>query len=105
MSIMGIGCNTLGYGDDEVDDAVRRAIDNGTMSTLNAPEEVEPAALEVRARKALQVGQVAGDGVQPLGQADRLPDPQYFFVGGDGPSPVVDVRIPLYDKHFQTHPA
>ena len=43
MSIMGIGCNTLGYGDDEVDDAVRRAIDNGTMSTLNAPEEVELA--------------------------------------------------------------
>ena len=40
MSIMGIGCNTLGYGDDEVDDAVRRAIDLGTMSTLNAPEEV-----------------------------------------------------------------
>ena len=43
MSIMGIGCNTLGYGDDEVDDAVRRAIDAGTMSTLNAPEEVELA--------------------------------------------------------------
>lgn len=43
MSIMGIGCNTLGYGDDEVDDAVRRAIDLGTMSTLNAPEEVELA--------------------------------------------------------------
>ena len=43
MSIMGIGCNTLGYGDDEVDDAVRRAIDLGTMSTLNAPEEVERA--------------------------------------------------------------
>ena len=43
MSIMGIGCNTLGYGDDEVDDAVRRAIDVGTMSTLNAPEEVELA--------------------------------------------------------------
>lgn len=43
MSIMGIGCNTLGYGHDEVDDAVRHAIDQGTMSTLNAPEEVELA--------------------------------------------------------------
>ena len=43
MSIMGIGCNTLGYGDDDVDDAVRRAIGLGTMSTLNAPEEVELA--------------------------------------------------------------
>lgn len=43
MSIMGIGCNTLGYGDPEVDDAVRRTIDLGNMSTLNAPEEVELA--------------------------------------------------------------
>lgn len=43
MSIMGIGTNTLGYGHDEVDDAVRAAIDKGNMSTLNAPEEVELA--------------------------------------------------------------
>ena len=40
MSIMGIGTNTLGYGDDEVDDAVRSVIDKGNMSTLNCPEEV-----------------------------------------------------------------
>lgn len=40
MSIMGIGTNTLGYGHPEVDDAVRRVIDAGNMSTLNCPEEV-----------------------------------------------------------------
>lgn len=40
MSIMGIGTNTLGYGHQEVDDAVRRTIDAGNMSTLNCPEEV-----------------------------------------------------------------
>ncbi len=40
MSIMGIGTNTLGYGHPEVDDAVRRTIDAGNMSTLNCPEEV-----------------------------------------------------------------
>ena len=40
MSIMGIGTNVLGYGHPEVDDAVRRTIDNGNMSTLNCPEEV-----------------------------------------------------------------
>jgi glutamate-1-semialdehyde 2,1-aminomutase len=40
MSIMGIGTNTLGYGDEEVDAAVRSVIDNGNMSTLNCPEEV-----------------------------------------------------------------
>jgi glutamate-1-semialdehyde 2,1-aminomutase len=40
MSIMGIGTNTLGYGHQEVDDAVRKTIDSGNMSTLNCPEEV-----------------------------------------------------------------
>ena len=40
MSIMGIGTNTLGYGNDEVDAAVMETIKSGNMSTLNCPEEV-----------------------------------------------------------------
>jgi glutamate-1-semialdehyde 2,1-aminomutase len=40
MSIMGIGTNTLGYGHDEVDDAVMKTVRAGNMSTLNCPEEV-----------------------------------------------------------------
>jgi len=40
MCIMGIGTNTLGYGHPEVDEAVRKVIDNGNMSTFNCPEEV-----------------------------------------------------------------
>ncbi len=40
MSIMGIGTNILGYGNKEVDDAVRSVIDNGNMSTLNCAEEI-----------------------------------------------------------------
>jgi len=40
MSIMGIGTNTLGYGHPEVDDAVRKVVDQGNMSTFNCPEEV-----------------------------------------------------------------
>lgn len=40
MSIMGIGTNTLGYGNDEVDDAVMETVKNGNMSTLSCPEEV-----------------------------------------------------------------
>ena len=40
MSIMGIGTNLLGYGNDEVDEAVRKTINLGNMSTLNCPEEV-----------------------------------------------------------------
>lgn len=40
MSIMGIGTNTLGYGNDEVDNAVLQTVKQGNMSTLNCPEEV-----------------------------------------------------------------
>ena len=40
MSIMGIGTNTLGYGHNEVDQAVRDVVDNGNMSTFSCPEEV-----------------------------------------------------------------
>jgi glutamate-1-semialdehyde 2,1-aminomutase len=37
---MGIGTNTLGYGNDEVDAAVIETVTKGNMSTLNCPEEV-----------------------------------------------------------------
>ncbi len=40
MSIMGIGTNSLGYGNDEVDAAVMKTVKQGNMSTLNCPEEV-----------------------------------------------------------------
>ena len=43
MCIMGIGTNTLGYGNKEVDEAVFEAITKGNMSTLNCPEEVKLA--------------------------------------------------------------
>lgn len=40
MCIMGIGTNTLGYGNDDVDNAVLETVKKGNMSTLNCPEEV-----------------------------------------------------------------
>ena len=40
MSIMGIGTNSLGYGYDDVDNAVINAVKMGNMCTLNCPEEV-----------------------------------------------------------------
>jgi glutamate-1-semialdehyde aminotransferase len=45
MSYSGIGACILGYADSEVDEAVHAAIDAGSMSTLNCPEEVELADL------------------------------------------------------------
>ena len=43
MSIMGIGTNILGYGHPKVDEAVRKVVDSGNMSTFNCPEEVKLA--------------------------------------------------------------
>jgi glutamate-1-semialdehyde 2,1-aminomutase len=45
MSHNGVGACILGVGDPEVDAAVKNAIEAGTMSTLNCPEEVELAEL------------------------------------------------------------
>ena len=40
ISLMGVGTNTLGYGHNAVDSAVKKVIKNGNLSTLNCPEEV-----------------------------------------------------------------
>ena len=43
MSLMGVGTNILGYCNSEVDKAVKKTIQDGNLSTLNCPEEVELA--------------------------------------------------------------
>ena len=40
FSMMGVGTNILGYSRNEIDDAVRKVIDKGNMSTLNSREEI-----------------------------------------------------------------
>ncbi len=45
MSIGGIGANILGYADADVNAAVLKAVENGSSSSLNCPEEVELAEL------------------------------------------------------------
>jgi len=41
MSIMGVGTCILGYSDNDVNEVVKKAIDEGSMATLDSPEEVE----------------------------------------------------------------
>jgi len=48
MSIMGIGACPLGYADPDVDTAVKTRIDNGSMCTLNSPEEIDLAEKLIR---------------------------------------------------------
>jgi len=43
FSIGGVGSTVLGYADPYVNDAVKEVIKKGSMSTLNAPEEIELA--------------------------------------------------------------
>ncbi len=42
---MGVGACTLGYADDDIDKAVKKVIDDGSMCTLNCPEEIELAKM------------------------------------------------------------
>jgi glutamate-1-semialdehyde aminotransferase len=41
VSYMGIGANTIGYADNDIDNVVKNVVDTGNMTTLNSPEEVE----------------------------------------------------------------
>ena len=45
LTLTGIGSCLLGFADPDVNKAVKTAIDNGSMCTLNAPQEVELAEL------------------------------------------------------------
>lgn len=54
MAQMGIGTCILGYCDDDVDNAVKAAIDTGINTTLNCPEEV------LLAEKLLELNPFAG---------------------------------------------
>ena len=48
MSYMGIGACILGYADEDVNRAVKKVIEEGSMCTLNSPEEVELAELLIK---------------------------------------------------------
>lgn len=45
MTFTGIGACLLGFADEDVNAATKQAVDNGTMTTLNPPDEVELARL------------------------------------------------------------
>lgn len=72
MSIMSVGTCIHGYACDEVDDAVRDVISQGTMSTLNAPEEVELADLMVELHPWAEQVRFARGGGESMTVAVRL---------------------------------
>ncbi len=72
MSYMGIGSCILGYADKDVNMAVKKAIDNGSMSTLNAPEEVELAELLTEIHPWADMVRYARSGGEAMSIAVRI---------------------------------
>ncbi len=72
MSYMGIGACILGYTDEDVNKAVRKVIDQGSMSTLNSPEEVELAILLLKLHSWAEMVRYARTGGEAMAIAIRI---------------------------------
>lgn len=72
MSIMSVGACILGYAEDEVDDAVLRAIRDGVSSSLNCPEEVELAEALIDLHPWFDMVRYARSGGEAMGIAVRI---------------------------------
>ena len=72
MSYMGIGTCILGYADEDVDRQVKSAIENGSMSTLNVPEEVELAQLLIKLHPWAEMVRYARTGGEAMAIAVRI---------------------------------
>lgn len=80
MSLMGVGSCTLGYADDDVNKAVKSAVDAGSMSTLNCPEEVELAELLLKLNPWADMVRYARTGGEAMAVAVRI---ARAFIGKD----------------------
>lgn len=72
MTTMGIGTCILGYADEVVNNAVKHAIDAGSMSTLNYAEEVELAEMLLSLHPWAHMVRFARSGGEVLAQAIRI---------------------------------
>lgn len=72
MSISGIGANVLGYADEDVDSAVKRAVDSGVSCSLNCPEEVELAELLCEIHRWADMARFTRTGGESMAMAVRI---------------------------------
>jgi len=72
MSFMGIGACILGYADNDVNRAVKKVIDEGSMCTLNSPEEIELAELLYRIHPWAKKARYARSGGEAMAIAVRI---------------------------------
>lgn len=72
ISTMGIGSCILGYADKDVNDAIKKVLDDGSMATLNSPEEVELAELLLKIHPWAQMVRYARTGGEAMSIAVRI---------------------------------
>lgn len=72
FSLMGVGSCILGYADTDVNRAVKKAVDAGSISTLNCPEEVELAELLCTLHPWAQMCRFARTGGEAMAVAVRI---------------------------------
>lgn len=72
MSLMGVGPCILGYADDDIDGAVKEAIEAGTMTTLNCPEEAVLANVMLEIHPWAQMVRYARCGGEAMAVAVRI---------------------------------
>lgn len=72
FSYMGIGACILGYSDPDVDEAVVNAVQSGSMSTLNSPEEVELARLLIELHPWAEMARFARSGGEAMSISIRI---------------------------------
>ena len=72
MSYMGVGTAILGYADEDVNQAVKEAIDKGNLATLNAPEEVELAEVLLELHPWAEMVRYARTGGEAMAVAVRI---------------------------------
>lgn len=72
MASMGIGSCILGYADSDVNKAVIKAINSGSMCTLNSPEEVELAKMLIKLHPWADMVRYARTGGEAMAIAVRI---------------------------------
>ena len=72
LSLMGIGCNIMGYANKNIDNAVIKALKNGNGSTINSYEEVELCERLLSLHKWADMAKLAKTGGEASAMAVRI---------------------------------
>tara|TARA_A100001015_G_scaffold311538_1_gene414983 strand:+ start:1834 stop:3864 length:2031 start_codon:yes stop_codon:yes gene_type:complete len=72
LSLMGVGCNIMGYSNNKIDNAVIKALKNGNGSTINSYEEVELCEKLLSLHKWADMAKLAKTGGEASAMAVRI---------------------------------